>query len=88
MRKGFKKYMKTWNSSQKDFDNTILIQISLKFSRQLIFMAAPVKRYYNNYLLIPKLAIFHHTVFHHNSKHKQHGENVVILNKQDMGINW
>ena len=43
MRKGFKKYMKTWNSSQKDFDNTILIQISLKFSRQLIFMAAPVK---------------------------------------------
>ena len=88
MRKGFKKYMKTWNSSQKDFDNTILIQISLKFSRQLIFMAAPVKRYYNNYLLIPKLAIFHYTVFHHNSKHKQHGENVVILNKQDMGINW
>ena len=51
-------------------------------------MAAPVKRYYNNYLLIPKLAIFHYTVFHHNSKHKQHGENVVILNKQDMGINW
>lgn len=86
-----KRFQKIWKNailSRDDFDYTTLTQISLKFSEQLIFLSVPVKQYYNYYLLVSKLAVFHYTVFHHNCKHKQHGENVIILNKQDMGINW
>lgn len=86
-----KRFQKIWKNailSRDDFDYTTLIQISLKFSEQLIFLSVPVKKYYNYYLLVSKLAVFHYTVFHHNCKHKQHGENVIILNKQDVGINW